>query len=191
MGARPWYAQIHETWLANLPYESEQDGLEVGCGPGSLTRHVQALGLQMTGLDRSPKMVSRARSSVPKCTFVQGDALALPQDNNRFDLAFAASVVNVVAQPEQLVREMARVVRPGVRVSVLFPTPRLAQHSHKLIAQLGLVTLSAAALTTWAAKAPKREPSAIAALFEAQGLVDLHVDEYFYSTVASVTGKVP
>ena len=144
----------------------------------------------MTGLDRSPAMVERARRNVPECTFVEGDALALPLQDDAVDVGFAASVVNVVTDPQKLVSEMVRVVRPGGRVSVLFPTPRLSDDAAGIAQRRGLVGQSAAALATWGSKAPKREPTAIEALFERAGLLDIRVDRFFDSTVASVTGRV-
>lgn len=145
----------------------------------------------MTGLDRAPAMVKRARRNVPGCTFVEGDALAHPLTDDAMDVGFAASVVNVVSDPQQLVNEMARVVRPGGRVSVLFPTPRLCDGAAGVAERRGLAGLSAAALATWASKAPQRETMAIKALFEGAGLLDTRIDWFFDDTVASVTGRVP
>jgi SAM-dependent methyltransferase len=190
LAARPWYTQILTDWVAVIPIEPGDHGLEVGCGPGLLTGQVHERGVEMTGLDRSPAMVERARHNVPECTFVEGDALALPLEDDAVDVGFAASVVNVVPDPQKLVREMVRVVRPGGRVSVLFPTPRLSDDAAGIAQRRGLVGLSAAALATWGSKAPKREPTVIEALFEGAGLLDIRIDRFFDGTVASVTGRV-
>ena len=191
LAARPWYTQILMEWVGNIPVTSGLQGLEVGCGPGQLTARVQALGAEMTGLDRSSKMVQRARRSVPECTFIEGDALALPLPDDSVDVAFAASVVNVVKEPQKLVSEMARVVKSGGLVSVLFPTPRLAQDASVLARRHSIVGLSGAALATWGGKAPKREPQVIEALLIKERLTDIRVQEYFDGTVVSITGKVP
>lgn len=191
LAARPWYTQILIDWVAAIPIEPGEQGLEVGCGPGLLTGLVAARGVQMSGLDRSPAMVERARRSIPDCTFIEGDALDLPLEDHSVDVAFAASVVNLVSDPRTLTTEMARVVRSGGRVSVLFPTPTLSDDAARIAQQLGLEGLSAAALQTWASKAPKREPSMISPLFDQAGLLDIRVDRFFDGTVASVTGTVP
>ena len=190
LAARPWYTQILTDWVAEVPIEPGDRGLEVGCGPGLLTRQLHERGVAMTGLDRSSAMVARARNNVPECTFIEGDALALPLQDDAVDVAIAASVVNVVPEPQKLVSEMARVVRPGGRLSVLFPTPRLADDAAGLGKRRGLVGLSGAALATWGSKAPKREPTVIEALFERAGLLDIHVDLFLEGAVASVTGRV-
>ena len=187
---RPWYTQILLDWVTTIPLEPGDRGLEVGCGPGLLTGQVQERGAQMTGIDRSAKMLMRARRNVPECTFVEGDALALPLEDDTMDVGFAASVVNVVSEPQKLVREMARVVRAGGRVSVLFPTPRLCNDARAIAERRRLAGLSAAALAFWGDKAPKREPRVIEALFEGAGLIDIRVDWFFDDTIASVTGRL-
>ncbi len=187
---RPWYNQILIDWVARIPVERGDRGLEVGCGPGRLARQLQQRGVDMTGLDRSPAMVKRARENAPECTFIAGDALALPLERDVVDVGFAASVVNVVTDAQTLVGEMARVVRPGGHILVLFPTPRLPDEAAKIAHRRELVGLSAAALATWASKAPKRRPAVIEALFEKASLLDIRVDRFFDDTVASVTGRV-
>lgn len=190
LAARPWYTQILTDWVAAIPVEPGDKGLELGCGAGLLTGQLHEQGVEMTGLDRSAAMVQRARNNVPQCTFLEGDALALPLEDDMVDVGFAASVVNVVSDPQKLISEMVRVVRPGGRVSVLFPTPRLSDDAATIARRRGLVGLSAAALATWGSKAPKREPAVIEALFEGGGLLDIRVDLFFDGTVASVTGRV-
>ncbi len=190
LATRPWYTQILADWLDAIAIEPGGHGLEVGCGPGLLTGKVHQRGVEMTGLDRSPAMVARARRNAPACTFIEGDALALPMKDDAVDVAFGASVVNVVSEPEKLVREMVRVVRPGGCVSVLFPTSRLREDAAKISERRRFVGLSAAALAIWGGKAPKREPTVIEALFEEAGLLDIRIDRFFDGTVASVTGRV-
>ncbi len=190
LATRPWYTKIHTDWLDAVPIEPGDRGLEVGCGPGVLTSLAHARGVEMTGLDQSPAMVERARQRAPQCTFIEGDALAIPLHDDEVDVALAASVVNVVRDPQKLVRELARVVRPGGRVSVLFPTPRLTDDAAELIEQQGLVGMSAAALAIWGSRAPKRTPKEIEALIEGAGLLDVRVASFFDDTIASVTGRV-
>ena len=83
---------------------------------------------------------------------------------------------------------MARVVRPGGRVSVLFPTLELSRNYKKTAKQREIRGLSAAALGIWGSKAPKREPEVIEALFAAAGIQHTSVRRYFDNSIASVTG---
>ena len=61
--------------------------LDVGCGTGFLTRHLQG---EVVGLDASERMLEVARRQAPNARFVRGDALALPFDDNSFDRVFTS-----------------------------------------------------------------------------------------------------
>jgi ubiquinone/menaquinone biosynthesis C-methylase UbiE len=61
--------------------------LDVGCGTGFLTRHLQG---EVVGLDASERMLEVARGQAPNARFVRGDALALPFDDNSFDRVFTS-----------------------------------------------------------------------------------------------------
>jgi demethylmenaquinone methyltransferase/2-methoxy-6-polyprenyl-1,4-benzoquinol methylase len=65
--------------IAALPPAST---LDVACGTGFLTRHLRGA---VTGLDASARMLEIAAQAVPGGTFVQGDAFALPFDDDAFD----------------------------------------------------------------------------------------------------------
>lgn len=68
--------------IAELPPVST---LDVACGTGFLTRHLRG---PVTGLDQSERMLAIAQERVPTATFVQGDALSLPFQDQTFDRVF-------------------------------------------------------------------------------------------------------
>jgi len=78
--------------------------LEVGSGAGALQDVVQ----DYTGLDIS----ATARSRYHK-RFVQADARAIPFPDGEFDLVWTIWVLEHVPNPEQALREMRRVLKPG------------------------------------------------------------------------------
>ena len=51
--------------------------LDVGCGPGSVTAHLAGLGLDVSGVDLSPRMVEHARSRHPGLEFAVASATDL------------------------------------------------------------------------------------------------------------------
>jgi SAM-dependent methyltransferase len=51
--------------------------LDVGCGPGTVTAHLTGLGLDVTGVDLSPRMVEHARRRYPGLRFEVASATAL------------------------------------------------------------------------------------------------------------------
>ena len=51
--------------------------LDVGCGPGTVTAYLAERGIEVTGVDLSPRMIDRARRLHPQCTFTVGSATDL------------------------------------------------------------------------------------------------------------------
>jgi SAM-dependent methyltransferase len=98
--------------------------LDVGCGPGLFDRHVAAA-FELHGVDVSPAMVEQARETNPEVGYAVSEPGRLPYDDGRFDLAFAVCVLHHVERADRLplVRETARVVRPGGLVAVFEHNP--------------------------------------------------------------------
>jgi ubiquinone/menaquinone biosynthesis C-methylase UbiE len=96
--------------------------LDVGTGPGVLLVELarRRPDLRVTGLDRSPDMVSAARRKLarlgPRASAVTGDAAELPFPDGSFDLVVSSLSLHHWDHPEQARPEFARVLRPGGRV---------------------------------------------------------------------------
>ena len=95
--------------------------LEVGVGTG-LSLSMYARHLEIVGIDLSPEMLDKARARVRAegLDNVRGlhemDASALAFPDGSFDLVVAMYVMTVVPDPEKVMRELARVCRPGGEV---------------------------------------------------------------------------
>ena len=85
--------------------------LDIACGAGLLAPHVQALGYRHVGLDVGmPGLrLAAARGVVP----VRADALLLPVPDGCADVVVAGEVLEHVQQPNVVVAEACRVLRPG------------------------------------------------------------------------------
>ena len=106
-------------------------GLDAGCGIGThtlwLAEAVSPEG-HVTGIDISPECLARAEETVSnsglaaQVLFQCGDMGDLPFDDDAFDWAWNADTLWPVAgkDPLPLVGELARVVRPGGVVAILF-----------------------------------------------------------------------
>lgn len=95
--------------------------LDVACGTGVVARAVAervAPHGAVTGLDLNAAMLSVARKVAPMVDWQQGDASALPFDDDAFDLVTCQSAIFFFPDPVQALAEMARVTRPGGRVAV-------------------------------------------------------------------------
>jgi SAM-dependent methyltransferase len=94
--------------------------LEVGCGSAPCARWLADQGAQVVGLDLSAGMlrhaVDAARETGICVPLVQADATRLPFADRSFDLACSAfGAVPFVADSAAVMREVARVLRPGGR----------------------------------------------------------------------------
>ena len=91
--------------------------LDLGCGTGELARHMGAAWLRVTGCDISAEMLARAAAGDPDgaVEWVELDAgwRRLPFESATFDAVVAASVLEYVDEPAAVLRECARVLRPG------------------------------------------------------------------------------
>lgn len=94
--------------------------LDVGCGPGSITLDLarRVSPGEVVGVDASAQVVAQARSAAreagdERTTFEVADAMALPWADDSFDVVHAHQVLQHVTDPVGLLREMARVARPG------------------------------------------------------------------------------
>ena len=92
--------------------------LDAGCGAGLLALLASLRGAQVSALDASPGLLAIARKRVPSADVREGDLEALPFDDASFDAVAAVNSVFYAADMAQVMRELARVVRPGGRVVV-------------------------------------------------------------------------
>ncbi len=93
--------------------------LDVGCGPGGLTRALAAVAgaENVSAVDPSEPFVEICRAQLPGVDVRVGAAEELPFDDESFDGAFAQLVVQFMSDAERGVGEMKRVVRPGGTVA--------------------------------------------------------------------------
>lgn len=90
--------------------------LDAGCGTGNNAVLLAQRGMSVTGVDISDKMLQVARSKVVKAglkvNLIQADASKLPLPDNCFDTAICSLVLEFAENPEMIVRELFRVLRP-------------------------------------------------------------------------------
>ena len=91
--------------------------LEVGCGPGFVLAEAGIAG-RLVGVDVSVKMLASARERARNASLVRAAVERLPFSDGTFGLAYCRSVLHHVLYPPAMMREMARVVKPGGRVVV-------------------------------------------------------------------------
>ena len=125
--------------------------LDVACGTGLVSKAlVERWGCRVVGLDQSAAMLGRAREKVAASTrlagrieLVEGEAESLPFADAEFDHLTFTYLLRYVDDPAATLTELARVVKPGGRISSLeFCLPRgLSLAPWRLYTRVGLPAL--------------------------------------------------
>lgn len=104
--------------------------LDVGCGVGHWSRLLDPFlpaGASVKGIDPEPLWIARARQISKKRKFrasysyEKGSAESLPFSDNTFDFVTCQTLLIHVKNPLRVIREMARVVKPGGMIAVAEP----------------------------------------------------------------------
>ncbi|GCD88984.1 class I SAM-dependent methyltransferase [Nocardioides sp. LS1] len=113
MGA--WSTGLAPQLIAYAGVRPGQTVLDVGCGPGILTRPlVDLLGADhVVAVDPSPSFVAATADRFPGVRVAEAGAESLPLDDGEVDHALAQLVVHFMTDPVAGLAEMARVTRPG------------------------------------------------------------------------------
>ncbi|MBN2324109.1 MAG: class I SAM-dependent methyltransferase [Spirochaetes bacterium] len=88
---------------------------DFGCGPGHTAGYLKTLGVEVSGLDLSEKILEQARTIHPKIHFRKGNILDLEFENDSIGgvVSFYAIVHFTKEQVKQAFREIFRVLQPG------------------------------------------------------------------------------
>ncbi|MEU3984942.1 class I SAM-dependent methyltransferase [Streptomyces sp. NPDC026672] len=100
-------------WLPARP----GDVLDLGCGTGSLSLLAAEQGHHVTGVDRSPAMIERARAKLAgrDAVFLVGDAAAPPVGEERYDVVLVRHVLWTLPDPARALRHWRGLLRPAGR----------------------------------------------------------------------------
>ncbi|GGF92464.1 malonyl-ACP O-methyltransferase BioC [Paenibacillus abyssi] len=122
--------------------------LEIGCGTGRLTERLLQLlpSAYVSAVDLSPSMLQlasrRLNGDASRCTFIEADIeqWAAASADRRFDLIVSGACFQWLERPEQTLRQLLRVTRPGGRLlfSTFGPDTFQELHSAFLKAYLAL-----------------------------------------------------
>jgi len=111
------YVDRTEKWLVFSMLRTKSGrALDLGCGTGNYTLELKRRGFDVIGLDASDGMLRIARSKGLNC--IKGDAYALPFPDESFDLVLSVTMFEFIHEPEKVVREIHRVLRPDGEVLI-------------------------------------------------------------------------
>ncbi|MEI7715952.1 MAG: class I SAM-dependent methyltransferase [Mycobacterium sp.] len=115
---RPSYPPEAIDWL--LPRDARQV-LDLGAGTGKLTARLVQRGLDVVAVDPIPDMLEVLRAALPDTRALLGTAEDIPLPDNSVDTVLVAQAWHWV-DPERAIPEVARVLRPGGRLGLVWNT---------------------------------------------------------------------
>lgn len=126
-----FYQAVHKRLLEYVDLPANGQILDLGCGTGRLLERIveEFPNTHATGLDLSPEMLNQAkkRNKYPeKISFVQGNVEAMPFAENSFDAIFNTISFLHYPNPEIVLAEIKRVLKPGGRYYLADYTDRWA-----------------------------------------------------------------
>jgi demethylmenaquinone methyltransferase/2-methoxy-6-polyprenyl-1,4-benzoquinol methylase len=134
--------------------------LDVATGTGLVAAAlIERHGCSVVGVDQSEEMLARARarqrtdrSFAARCELLRGEAERLPFADGSFDALTFTYLLRYVDDPAAVLREMARVVKPGGRIGMVefgVPSRPVLRRLWHLYASIGLPLLGGLVSQPW------------------------------------------
>lgn len=122
--------------LARIPLENPKHIVDLGCGPGNVTRFLKSRwpGARVTGVDGSTEMLDRAGDELPDVEWVQADMNEWAPDNP-VDLIYSNAALHWLNDHEKVFPRVMDLVSPGGCLAAQMPRNWSAP-SHTLITEI-------------------------------------------------------
>jgi len=116
-----------EAFVERLNIQPGIKVLDVACGSGNLAIIAAQKGADITGIDIADNLIEAAKQRAADAglniRFEQGDAEAMPYDDNTFDLVMTMYGAMFAPRPEVTASELVRVCKPGGTIAMANWTP--------------------------------------------------------------------
>ena len=113
---RSYYSHLSTYILDALPRTGKL--LDIGCGTGLFVERYIGDGRSAVGLDISSGMIERARRRCRACDYTVGAGERIPFYDNTFDAISSMLVFSYVRDPEAMLSEAFRVLKPGGAIAL-------------------------------------------------------------------------
>jgi ubiquinone/menaquinone biosynthesis C-methylase UbiE len=116
--------RLAETLAQMVGAAKTQRAADLATGPGTLALRFAAHVHSVAAVDLTPAMLKRARETarneeIANVTFLRADAQELPIATGALDLVVTSYSLHHVPDQARMLREMARVLKPGGRVGII------------------------------------------------------------------------
>jgi ubiquinone/menaquinone biosynthesis C-methylase UbiE len=153
--------------------------LEVGCGPGHLTKRLQDLGCRAIGVDANPQAPDAAIAR--DVQVMRAERLEFADGS--FDKVLAVHAIEHFPELPAALGEMARVLRPGGLMLLVYP----AEPIRGLFATLDALVIYRNPLRARDLHLHKLRPARVRALADAVGLEHVHSEFNLFTSPQFVT----
>lgn len=125
-----WNVDFLQLMAQRWQLDGVRDVLDAGSGVGhwgQLLASVLSDDVRVTGVERDPRWVevatarARARGLGERFSYLQGDVMQLPFEDDVFDLTTCQTLLIHLREPAVALAEMRRVTKPGGRIVVAEP----------------------------------------------------------------------
>jgi trans-aconitate 2-methyltransferase len=108
--------------IARIPLQRPRLVYDLGCGPGNSTALLaQAFpSSKLTGIDKSPAMIAKARETVPAATFQALD-VALWRTDRAADLVFSNALFHWLPDHPTILQRILKDLKPGAILALQMP----------------------------------------------------------------------
>ncbi|HET6581257.1 MAG TPA: methyltransferase domain-containing protein [Methanoregula sp.] len=113
---RRYYTHLSTYILDALPQTGKL--LDIGCGTGLFVERYVGDGRTAVGLDISRKMIEQARRRCGVCEYTVGTGERIPFCDKTFDAVSSLLVFSYVRDPEAMLQEAYRVLKPGGAIAI-------------------------------------------------------------------------
>ena len=160
--------------------------LDVGCGDGSKLARLGGKKTQRTGVDVSSKALALAGKKFPQMSLRVSGAEKLPFDNDEFELVTCLFVLEHTQDPERVIKEIVRVVRPAGKIYLLAPNfgaPNRASPNYRRSRLIKLITGLVADFTSNPRLSWQKVTPRIRTIEQFQSDLDTTVEPYLGSLI--------
>lgn len=147
-----FYRALHHEAVDMLPAGNGETWLDIGSGPGLVTRFAAERGYRALGIDTDPQMIAAAKRIAQRkhsaAEFQTGDFSTLPAESAH--VVSAASLLAVLPDREAGLRSLWRLLRPGGTLLIIEPTHQMTSENAARAIQNGLPKKRIIGLRMWA-----------------------------------------